>query len=129
MIKLVDCDRIYWDFVRRLRTDKRVSDAFINDREITPSAQEAYMSKHSQCYRICLLKGQPVGYVGVVDNDIRVCTHPDYQGQGIGLFMINEIIKLFPNATAKVKVGNLASLKLFEKAGFELHYFLLERGN
>ena len=48
----------------------------------------------------------PVGYVGVVDNDIRVCTHPDFQGKGLGKFMIDEAMKIWPNAEAKVKKNN-----------------------
>jgi ribosomal protein S18 acetylase RimI-like enzyme len=127
MIKLVACDRQYWEFVRELRMDKRVSHAFIKSCQITPELQEHYMLQHSQYYRICLLNDQPAGYVGVVENDIRVCTHPDFQGRGVGLFMVREISKLFPHAIAKVKVNNIASLKLFEKAGFEVRYLLLEK--
>lgn len=127
-MKLVPCDRQYWEFVRKLRMDKRVSHAFIRSCQITPESQENYMLQHSQHYRICLLDDQPVGYVGVVENDIRICTHPDFQGRGVGLFMVSEISKLFPNAIAKIKVNNIASLKLFEKAGFEVRYLILEKG-
>lgn len=107
--------------------DGRVSHAFIDNCQITPEAQEQYMMQNSQYYRVCLFDGQPAGYVGVIENDIRICTHPDFQGRGIGLFMLNEINKLFPHAIAKIKVTNLASLKLFEKAGFEVRYLLLEK--
>jgi ribosomal protein S18 acetylase RimI-like enzyme len=107
--------------------DDRVSHAFIDNCQITPEAQEYYMTQNSQYYRVCLLEGQPVGYVGVIKNDIRICTHPDFQGRGIGRFMLDEINKLFPDAIAKIKVNNLASLKLFEKAGFEVRYLLLEK--
>jgi L-amino acid N-acyltransferase YncA len=41
--------------------------------------------------------------------------------------MINEIMNLFPDAVAKVKLDNEASLKLFEKCGFEKRFYLLER--
>jgi RimJ/RimL family protein N-acetyltransferase len=41
--------------------------------------------------------------------------------------MINEIMKLHPDAFAKVKLDNEASLRLFEKCGFKKRYYLLER--
>jgi ribosomal protein S18 acetylase RimI-like enzyme len=56
-----------------------------------------------------------------------VATHPEHQGHGVGSFMINEIMNLFPDAVAKVKLDNEASLKLFEKCGFKKRFYLLER--
>ncbi len=50
-----------------------------------------------------MTKDNPIGYIGVIDNDIRVATHPDHQGKGVGSFMVNEIMKIHPNAFAKVK--------------------------
>ena len=70
---------------------------------------------------------EPVGYVGIIDDDIRVATHPSYQGKGVGTYMINEIMNLNPTAIAKVKVDNEASLKLFETCGFKKKYYILEK--
>ena len=33
---------------------------------------------------VCTLEDTPVGFVGQVDGDIRVATHPEYQGMGVG---------------------------------------------
>ena len=52
----------------------------------------------------------------MVDGDIRLCTDPHLQRKGIGAFMLDEIKKIYPNATAKVKIDNLASIALFEKS-------------
>jgi len=38
-------------------------------------------------------------------------------------------MKLDPQAYAKVKVGNEASLRLFEKCGFTKQYYILEKNN
>ena len=46
---------------------------------------------------------------------------------GVGKFMINEIMKIFPKSYAKVKIENEASLKLFESCGFEKKYYVLEK--
>lgn len=117
-LTLVDCTENYWEFIRTLRNDDRVKPCFINKAYITHEQQNAYMSKHSDFYKVCIQGVVPVGYVGVIESDIRICTHPDYQRLGIGLFMLREIMKVFPNSNAKIKTSNGASLKLFTKAGF-----------
>jgi GNAT superfamily N-acetyltransferase len=103
---------------------KNISEAGIfNGLELTPITEEQqikYMTDNSQHYRIALLDGKPAGYVGVIEDDIRVCTHPDFQGMGVGKFMINECMNIWPNAIAKVKYGNEVSSKLFLSCGFEI---------
>ena len=78
-------------------------------------------------FYICLYENKPAGYVGCIDKDIRVAVHPDYQGKGIGSFMINKLMDLEPSAFAKVKITNKASLRLFEKCGFKKKYYILEK--
>ena len=46
------------------------------------------MRKYNDCYYLRIVEDQPAGFIGSVDNDIRVATHPDFQGKGIGLFMV-----------------------------------------
>ena len=82
--------------------------------------------KNSSFFYICLDKSIPIGYIGIIENDIRVATHPDHQGKGVASFMVNEIMKINKKAVAKVKIDNMASLKLFERCGFEKKYYLLE---
>jgi len=117
-MKLVECTEEYWEYVRILRNDSRVTDGFIEKLQITPEMQKAYMQKYAACYRICLVEDEPAGYVGVIEDDIRVCTHPNFQGRGLGKFMIRECMEIWPTAYAKIILGNVASTKLFESAGF-----------
>tara|TARA_R110001592_G_scaffold5649_4_gene31087 strand:+ start:9540 stop:9944 length:405 start_codon:yes stop_codon:yes gene_type:complete len=134
-MEIVKCSKKYWEFVRTLRNNEKVQEGFIETIEITPEMQEKYMNKYNECYRVVLaevhagdsLSKVPVGFVGVIENDIRVCTHPNFQGRGYGKFMINECIKIWPNAFAKVKIKNKASLKLFESCGFNKKYYILKR--
>lgn len=133
VLKLVPCTKEYWEYIRTLRNDEKVQKGFIETTQITPEMQEKYMNKYSECYRIALIEVHvgdslskiPVGFVGVIENDIRVCTHPDFQGNGYGKFMINECMKIWPNAFAKIKIDNKASLKLFKSCGFKLKYYHL----
>lgn len=126
-MKLVECTSDYWEFVRTLRTDERVAEGFIEQVEITTEEQQRYMSKYSSYYRIALVEEVPAGFIGVIDNDIRVCTHPNYQGRGVGKFMINNCMDIWPEAFAKVKLGNKASIKLFESCGFSKKFFILTK--
>mgnify|MGYP001057511307 CR=1 FL=1 len=126
-MELVNNNIKYWDFIRNLRNDKRVNSGFIEDTYVSEKQQIEYMKKYSSCYRIALIDGNPVGYVGVIDNDIRICTHPDYQGMGVGKFMLNNCMKIWPHAEAKVKISNIKSLKLFETLGFSKQFYLLKK--
>jgi GNAT superfamily N-acetyltransferase len=128
-LKFVKNSPKYWEFIRRLRNMQGVREGFIQQEEITEIEQASYMLEHNNDFWLCLLGGIPAGFVGVIDNDIRVATHPEFQGMGVGMFMINQIMNVHPYAVAKVKLDNNASLKLFERCGFKKKYYLLERDN
>lgn len=118
-LKMVPCKSKYWDFVRRLRMDSRVTVGFLETKRITKAAQDRYMKKNSKNYWICLVDDQPAGYIGVIAGDIRVCTHPKFQKTGVGLFMVKWLAQKRPSAVAKIKIQNKASQRLFTKAGFK----------
>ena len=128
-LKIVDCHKKYWNFVRELRNNPIVQEGFVEKVNISKEDQIIYMNKNSHNYRICLKNNVPVGYFGVLDNDIRICTSPKYQNQGIGMFMLKELKKIWPNAIAKVKVRNNASKALFLKSGYSETFIILENEN
>jgi len=117
----------YWDFILQLRNDPRVKKGFIQQEEISRQDHSMYMQAFGDNFYICLDNEKPIGYIGVITNDIRVATHPDYQGKGVAKFMVNEVIKTHPKAFAKVKIENEASLKLFESCGFKKRFYILEK--
>ena len=124
-LEFVKCHKKYWDFVRNLRNDLR--EGFISQKDIDKESHYKYMEKYSDNYYICLEDHTPVGWVGSIDKDIRVATHPDHQKKGIGKFLINELMIRHPDAFAKIKLDNEASLRLFESCGFKKKYYILER--
>jgi len=126
-LRLVQNNPQYWEFIRELRNMDNVRQGFIQQEEIDEISHATYMLQYNNNFWICLDNQKPVGYVGVIDNDIRVATHPDAQGKGAGSFMINEVMKLNPLAYAKVKLENEASIKLFERCGFKKKYYLMEK--
>ena len=108
-------DKKYSEFIRILRNDKRVLTGFVEKIYITKEMQKSYMKIYCNNYHICLLKNDPVGFVGVIDNDIRICVHPDHQQKGIGKLILREILKLYPQAKGRIKKGNISSQRLFKK--------------
>jgi len=125
--KLVPNEEKYWEFIRNLRNDSRVKRGFIEQKHIQKPEHYFFMDLYGDNFYICLDGKNPVGYIGVINEDIRVATHPDHQGKGIAKFMVNELMKNNPAAIAKVKIENEASLRLFESCGFKKKYYILER--
>lgn len=125
-LKLVECEEKYWEFVRILRIDPKNLHGFINQSYITEDNQKNYMTKYSKNYKICLMNDIPVGFIGEIEGDIRVCTDDNFKNKGIAKFMVREFVKQYPNVFAKIKVDNESSLKLFESCGFKIKYYLLE---
>jgi GNAT superfamily N-acetyltransferase len=126
-MRLIPIDSTYYEDVRKLRNDCRVQDGFVDNNYITKKAQIKYMKKYCADYYVCLYDGKFAGYIGVINNDIRICVRPHLQRKGIGLFMLKEIRRHYPDAFARVKLDNQRSLSLFLRAGFEIQFFLLNQ--
>ena len=125
-MELVKNSYIYWEFIRNLRNLDGVRQGFIEQKIISRNDHEAYMKKNSDFFYICLDNGIPIGYIGVIDGDgFRTATHPDHQGKGAGTFMTIEASKLHPDAFAKVKINNKASIRMMEKSGFKKKYYIM----
>ena len=88
-LELVPNKEGYYEFIRNLRNDDRVRDGFIQQEHISLEEQVAYMQVHESDYFICLNDETPVGYIGVIDGDIRLCTSPDHQRPGHWDFYVN----------------------------------------
>ncbi len=127
MIEVVENTNEYWEFIRTLRNDSRVQPGFIEQVHISREAQSLYMSKNEKYYIVALYDGNPAGYAGSINSDIRVCVHPDFQKLGIGVRLINEIMDRFPGSYARVKIQNEASKALFNKCGFNEKFWIMER--
>lgn len=125
-LEFVENEEKYYDFIRNLRNANH-NQGFVENVQITPEQQNDYMKKHKHDYYLCLDQGAPVGFIGSVGGDIRLAVTPAYFRKGVAQFMVEQLMIRHPKATAKVAIHNKASLKLFEKMGFEKKFFLLER--
>ena len=128
-MKLVQNKPQYWEFIRCLRNNEQIKSGFIEQEHISEDIHLKFMEKYGNMFYICLYKNKPAGYVGCINKDIRVAVHPNFQGKGVGSFMINKLMELEPLALAKVKLDNKASLRLFEKCGFKKKYYILEKND
>jgi RimJ/RimL family protein N-acetyltransferase len=127
VIEIVDNDPKYYEFIRLLRNDPRVKGGFIQNSEITVEQQIEYMKNYGECYIIALGDGEPVGYAGSIDRDIRVCVKPEAQGKGIAVHLITALMARFPDSYAKIKIDNEASKQMFTKCGFKTKFIIMER--
>jgi len=123
-MELIDCTERYWEFVRKLRTDEKNTSWFYTQPTITSEDQIKYMTNNSYRYKICIHNGVEVGYIGLLDNnEITYCVDSNYKNLGIGTFMVTEFMRIYDNLIAFVIPQNISSSKVFEKLGFEKHYF------
>ena len=119
-MKLIRNEPKYWEFIRLVRNDPEMQKGFVEIVDITTEQQIAYMTKYGDGYYICLNENnEPIGFIGEVDDDIRVAVITEFQKMGVGKFMVNEFMQLRPNSYAKMKFDNIASKNLFESCGFE----------
>ena len=125
-LKFIANEEKYYEFIRLLRNSNH-GDGFVEKVNITPEQQKEYMKIYKECYYVCLDENIPVGFIGQIDDDIRVAVIPDYFKKGVGKFMVNELSNKHPTAYAKVKIENNASLKLFESCGFEKQFYILRK--
>jgi RimJ/RimL family protein N-acetyltransferase len=126
-MELIECTSEYWEFVRLLRIHPENKNWFFSQTEITPEQQIAYMNKNSHRYKICLLDGIPVGYIGIIKkNEITYCVDPQFKGKGIGTFIVSEFTKIYDTLTAFVLPQNIASSKVFEKLGFTKQFYYIK---
>jgi ribosomal protein S18 acetylase RimI-like enzyme len=127
-LRLVPATENYFTFILELRNNPLVNKGFIERELISEKSHLEYMNQNASLFKVCLLDGLPVGYIGVIENDIRIAVHIDYLRKGIGTFMVSEIARQNSTLIAKVKIENIASVKLFEKLGFKRRYYLYEKG-
>lgn len=124
-LKLIECDKKYWLDILNIRNND--NEGFINQQKISDENHFAYMEKYNKNYRVCLMQNVFVGFIGIVDDDIRLAVKKEYKQLGIGKFMINEFNKIFEIKTAKIKIDNIASQKLFESCGFKKKLYIYQK--
>ena len=128
-LELKENEPQYFEFIRKLRNHPQLKIGFIQQEEISSLKHADYMLNYGTNYYVCLLSGMPVGFIGVIDDDIRLAVDPSFQNLGVAKFMVHEIMKIFPTAHAKVKVANTASMRLFQSLGFTEEFVIFTQSD
>lgn len=115
-------NKTYREFVRKLRNDKRLKKSWVNHTNITKEQQKEYMDKYGNQYFIFINGEKPIGFIGIVDEDLRLAVLPEYQNAGVGQYMLDFIISSEKKFKVRVRKDNIDSQKFFErnKIKFEL---------
>ena len=114
-LKLVECEEKFWNDILLIRNEDKES--FDKQHEITFNEHENFMETN---YKFS-------GFIGIVNDDIRVGVKRQYRKMGIGKFMINEFCNIFEINHAKIKINNIVSQKLFESCGFKKTFYILTK--
>lgn len=125
LLEFVENEEKYYEFIRLLRTNPQLAYGFVDHSPITSEQQKKYMDRYGKCYYICLADGVPVGFIGVVVDDLRVATLPEYQRRGIGSFMVKELLKRHPGVYARIRIDNKISISFFEKLGYKRSFYIM----
>lgn len=124
-LKLVKCEQDFWNDILIIRNEDK--DSFNKQHEISLEEHQKFMNINAINYRVATIDGKFAGFVGIVNDDIRVGVKKEYRKIGIGKFMINEFHKIFKINHAKIKIDNIASQKLFESCGFKKSFYILTK--
>lgn len=117
-LKLVKCDPKYYEFIRLLRTNPEITKSFLSQIKITKDDQINYMTKYHNGYFICLQDNKPVGFIGIVDKDLRLAVSKEGHNKGIATFMLQGVNEMNLEYEVQIKSDNIASINFFEKNGF-----------
>jgi GNAT superfamily N-acetyltransferase len=117
-MRMVNNDILFWPFILRLRNEMRNS--FLTTEKIPEQDHNKFMDEWGNDYYVCVNDAlQPVGWIGVVNNDIRLAVDKQYQRMGIAKFMLKFVKDKYPQATAKILPENIASIKAFKSVGIK----------
>ncbi len=127
-MELIKCSNLpgaHWDAILEIRNENR--EGFGDSSIILSGAHRKYMFNHFSNYLLCVENDEVLGFIGHVENDIRLGTRKEYQRRGVAKLMVESFMEKYPDAFAKVKLDNEASLKLFERCSFNKKYYILEK--
>ena len=83
---------------------------------------------------IAELDGEKCGDIRVKDGEVAIKVHPDFRGKGVAYQMLSYATEKFETLTARIVDGNVPSMRLFIKCGFQVvdhkdNYYILKHEN
>ena len=108
----------YREFIRQLRMNPQLSRSFVISGYISKEDQYNYMEKYGLDYWVCLDKeDKPMGFIGVVEDDLRIAVDPKHRNKGVGSFMLKFVLgrEKYKNMKIKVRKTNKDGQVFFTK--------------
>lgn len=128
-LRMVENTPEYWQFIREVRFHPDNLYGYVYNNPISEDQQNRYMEKHHQEYLICCDGDVPVGFIGVVDDDLRLGVYPTHKRLGVGTFMVKQILEKMSDFKIRVKITNEISLSFFKSLGYTPEFYILEKRN
>jgi len=125
-----------WDFILKLRNEATFRRNFYEQHNISKKEHYTYLKKQNlnpNFHNWIIQYGQKdAGYVRILDNDISIIVDKKYHNKGIGSSTLRliekEAKKLGINKLiGRVMISNKSSKKIFEKNGYKLLMYWLEK--
>jgi len=135
-IILKSVDKKDWDFIYDLRTNEDYKNNFYTQQSFSKDEHYSYLSKQEQSsnflHWMIVNDDQNVGYIRILDNDISIMIDKKYQNKGIGsqvLVLVEKEAKKhgIHKLVGRVMVHNESSRKIFEKNGYNIMMYWLEK--
>ena len=133
---LKSVDKKDWDFIYDLRTNENYKNNFYTQQSFSKDEHYSYLSKQEQSsnffHWMIVAEDQNIGYIRILDNDISIMIDKKYQNIGIGsqaLALVEKEAKKFGirKLVGRVMTHNESSKKIFEKNGYNLIMYWLEK--
>jgi len=135
-IILKSVERQDWDFIYDLRTNPSSKNNFYTKKSFSKEEHYSYLSKREQSsnffHWMIVSENQNIGYIRIFDNDISIMVSKQYQNKGIGsqaLELVEKEAKLLGmnKLVGRVMLNNKSSKKIFEKHGYKILMYWLEK--
>ena len=135
-IILKSVERKDWDFIYDLRTDQNYQNNFYHKNSFSLEEHYSYLSKQEQSsdffHWMIVSDNQNIGYIRILNNDISIIVSKQYQNKGIGSQALDLVEKEakelgINKLVGRVMLDNTSSKKIFEKNGYKIIMYWLEK--
>ena len=135
-VTLREVEQTDWDFILKLRNDKKYRKNFYNQHTITKKEHYTYLKKQKKnpnfVQWIITYNNDDVGYVRILDSDVSIIVDKKYNNKGIGtnaLSLIETKAKKLgiKKLVGRVMIGNKNSKEIFLKNNYKLLMLWLEK--
>ncbi len=114
-------------FIYELMTNKLVRERLFEQREFSYEEHLKYWQTFHGFAYIIIHNEKKIGLLRDETQELSIQILPEYWNMGIGSKVISDYCDGKQGFHARIKNNNIASVKIFEKAGFKHHHIVLKK--